>query len=119
MSKALKNYNYCYSIILGGGHVKIYTSLKWWITVTLVCLILLTQSPVSLADSSSVVVIGNQTWERVQAYAKAMQEQELWNRQYLVPTLGGLLLLAIILGIGWRLTHKKPPKPKNKYSWWD
>ena len=115
----MKNYNFCYNLILGGGSMKIYPSLKLCMAVTLACLILLTQAPVSLADSSSVVVIGNQTWERVQAFAKAMQEQEMWNRRYLVPALGGLLVLAIVVSIGWRLTHKKPPKVKNKYSWWD
>jgi len=99
--------------------MKINRSLKWCVAVTLTCLILLAQAPASLADSSSLVVIGNQTWDLVQAYAQAMKEQELWNQRYLGPALGGLLLLAIVLGIGWRLTHKKPPKTKNKYSWWD
>lgn len=66
-----------------------------------------------------MLVAGDTTWELVQAYSKAMRQQELWNEQYLLPALAIILLLLVAIYIYQRITRRNKPRHKDKYTeWW-
>jgi len=66
-----------------------------------------------------VLAVGDTTWELVQAYSKAMRQQEMWNEQYLLPALAVILLLLLAVYLYQRIARRNKPREKNKYTdWW-
>ncbi|NPV90504.1 MAG: PilZ domain-containing protein [Firmicutes bacterium] len=58
---------------------------------------------------SGIFILGDTTWELIQAYSKTMQEQTARNNALIVPALLviGISIAAYLL---WRKTHPAPPE---------
>ena len=58
---------------------------------------------------SGFFVLGDTTWELVQAYSKTMQEQTARNNAYFLPAVL-VFCIAIAIYLVWKRAHPKPPE---------